>query len=531
MQQSHKKNMNRNLSLSLSIITSCLSLHGRAASAETQEDNRPNVLFILSDDHTSQAWGIYGGILADYVKNENIRRLAAEGCVLDNCFCTNSISVPSRAAILTGAYSHRNGVYSLSDALPPEADNIAKQMQAGGYQTAVIGKWHLKKRPSGFDYFYVFHDQGEYVNPIFKSATNWVDDDQGKCGEMVEGFSTDIVADRTIEWIKSRDKKKPFMMYCHFKATHEPWQFPERMKNLYNAVTFPEPCNLLEFGTEQSGRTFTGQQLEILASRWESASNDSSRKGNQYPELPFSVQNMDKTEARRKTYQKFMKDYLRCGATIDDNIGRLLRMLDEEGLRENTIVVYVSDQGYFLGEHGFFDKRMMYEESLRMPFVIRYPKEIPAGTRNKDIILNIDFASLLADYTGVKTPDKSQGHSFRANLQGHTPEGWRKNMYYRYWTQHAVRPAHMGIRNDRYKLMFIYGDRLNTTGSDDKTVTPSWEFFDLQADPHENSNRYNDPKHSATIRQMKKDLLRLRIENGDTDADTPRMKAIMEQWY
>lgn len=526
--------MKSNLLVKIGLLTGSLPFYGHAAAGvqpDTQQEERPNILFILSDDHTSQSWGIYGGILADYVKNENIRRLAAEGCVLDNCFCTNSISSPSRAAILTGAYSHLNGVYSLEDGLDPAADNLAKQMQSGGYQTALIGKWHLKKKPAGFDYFYVFHDQGEYVNPVFKTEDNWVDDDQGKHGIEEKGFSTDLVTDHTIEWIRSRQKDKPFMMCCHFKATHEPWDFPERMKHLYDDVVFPEPGNMLEFGPEKSGRTFPGQQLENMAWRWETASKDPDSWWCRYPELPFSIQGMEKVAARKKIYQKMIKDYLRCGATIDDNIGRLLRMLDEEGLSKNTIVVYVSDQGYFLGEHGFFDKRMMYEEPLRMPFVIRYPKEIPAGTRNQDIILNIDFASTLADYAGVKTPEKAQGKSFRTNLQGKTPADWRGEMYYRYWTHHSIRPAHMGIRNDRYKLMFLYGDRLNTTGSEEKATTPVWEFHDLKVDPKENKNLYGDPAYQNIIREMKTKMLELRKEMGDTDADTPRMKQIMDQYY
>lgn len=528
--------MNGNLLVKIGLLAGCMPIGGQAAIPEAHEagqnqNERPNILFILSDDHTSQAWGIYGGVLADYVKNENIRRLAAEGCVLDNCFCTNSISSPSRAAILTGAYSHRNGVYSLEDGLDPAADNLAKQMQAGGYQTAMIGKWHLKKKPSGFDYFYVFHDQGEYVNPVFKTDANWVDDDQGKHGVEEKGFSTDLVTNHTIEWIRNRQKDKPFMMCCHFKATHEPWDFPERMKHLYDDVVFPEPANMMEFGPEKSGRVFPGQQLENMAWRWETASKDPDSWWCRYPELPFSIQGMDSVSARKKIYQKMIKDYLRCGATIDDNIGRLLRMLDEEGLSKNTIVIYVSDQGYFLGEHGFFDKRMMYEEPLRMPFVIRYPKEIPAGTRNKDMILNVDFASTLADYARIKSPEKAQGKSFRANLKGETPQEWRKEMYYRYWTHHAIRPAHMGIRNERYKLMFLYGDRLNTTGSEEQATIPVWEFHDLQVDPAENKNLYGDPQYQEVIREMKTHLLELRKEVGDTDDSTPRMKQIMEQYY
>jgi len=523
--------MNKYIYGSLGVGIGCISLIGCKQGTTQQKEERPNILFILSDDHTSQSWGIYGGVLADYVKNENIRRLAKEGCVLDNAFCTNSISVPSRAAILTGAYSHQNGVYTLSDALYPEADNIAKQMQAGGYQTALFGKWHLKKQPAGFDEFCVFHDQGEYYDPIMKTASNWVDDDKGKQGDTIKGFSTDIVTDKTIEWIKNRNQDKPFMMMCHFKATHEPWDFPERMKHLYDDVEFPEPENMMEFGPEKSGRTFPGQQLENMGLRWETASKDPAAWWCLYPELPFSTKGLDKEAARKKIYQKLIKDYLRCGATIDDNIGRLLRFLDEEGLADNTIVVYVSDQGYFLGEHGFFDKRMMYEESLRMPFVIRYPKEIPAGTRNQDIILNVDFASLLADYAGVKTPENSQGRSFRSNLQGQTPEDWRDAMYYRYWTQHLIRPAHFGIRDQQHKLMFIYGDKLDTKGSEDKVSTPSWEFYDLANDPHENKNQYSNPEYAEIIREMKADLLKLRKETRDMDQNSPRMKEIMDQYY
>ena len=392
---------NADLILKAGLLATCLPIIGCNSNKKTEKEaeERPNILFILSDDHTGQAWGIYGGILADYVKNENIRRLAQEGCVLDNCFCTNSISAPSRAAIMTGAYSHRNGVYTLEDGLDPAVDNIAKQMQAGGYQTALIGKWHLKRQPAGFDHFNVFHDQGEYVNPIFKTAENWVDDDKGKQGVEVKGFSTDIVTDQTMEWIRNRDKNKPFMMCCHFKATHEPWDFPERMKHLYDDVVFPEPESMMEFGPEESGRAFQGQQLENMGWRWETASKDPDAWWCRYPELPFSTKGMDKVAARKKIYQKMIKDYLRCGATIDDNIGRLLKMLDEEGLSKNTIVVYVSDQGYFLGEHGMFDKRMMYEEPLHMPFVIRYPrgKGEMADWRNEMHVLPIGKGKKLRD--------------------------------------------------------------------------------------------------------------------------------------
>lgn len=480
------------------------------------QGQRPNILFILSDDHTSQSWGIYGGILGEYACNDNIRRLAAEGCVLDNCFCTNSISSPSRASILTGAYSHVNGLYTLSDAFDESQDNIAKELKAGGYQTAVIGKWHLKTQPQGFDYYSVFHDQGEYCDPTFINSTDpWPGG--RNYGERVRGFSTDIVAEKVIKWIKEADKEKPFMICCHFKATHEPWDFPERMRHLYDGVVFPEPENLFDWGSETTGRTFSGQPLEELARRWGVASDDPDKWWCRYPELPFYTGGMHRAAARSAAYQKLVRDYLRCGATIDDNIGKLLSVLDEMGIAENTIVVYVSDQGYFLGEHGFFDKRIMYEPSLRMPFVIRYPKEIPAGTRNKDMILNIDFASLLADYAGVKTPEQSQGRSFRRNLAGNTPGDWRKSVYYRYWTHHVNRPAHLGIRNERYKLIYFYGDPLDMTGSAKEKTVPAWEFYDLQIDPHENHNAYHEVQYQDVIAEMKEELILLRKEYKDED--------------
>lgn len=505
------------------------SLH--APSANNGNGSRPNILFILSDDHTSQSWGIYGGILSRYVKNDNIKRLANEGCVLENSFCTNSISVPSRASILTGKYSHQNGVYSLDDALSPDSSNIAKTIRESGYQTALFGKWHLKREPSGFDHYAVFHDQGEYRNPVFKTADSWIDDDKGNNGKRAIGFSTDLVTDSTICWIKQRDQSKPFLMFCHFKATHEPWDYPERFAHLYDNIEIPEPANLMEFFPSSTSRTFKGQTLETIGRNWEYASKDPDKWWCKYPGLPFSTQGMDSITARKRIYQKYIKDYLRCGATVDDNIGKLLRFLDAEDLSRNTIVIYVSDQGFFLGEHGFYDKRIMYEEALRMPFVIRYPKEIPAGTRNHDIILNTDFAALLADYAHAKVPTGSNGRSFRENLKGKTPKGWRKSAYYRYWTHHDIRPAHMGVRNDRYKLIFFYGNRLSTTGSSSIPTIPTWEFYDLKMDPHENSNSYSNPKYAKQIKRMKQELLKQRQLCGDVDTNDSTMKRIMDRYY
>nr|WP_299381157.1 sulfatase [Allomuricauda sp.] len=495
----------------------------------SQEEQRPNILFIMSDDHTSQAMDIYSGTLKDYVHTPNISRLASEGCVLDNCLVTNSICTPSRATILTGQYSHQHGVYALANALEPEADNIAKVFQQNGYQTAVVGKWHLKKEPSGFDYYNVLPGQGRYWDPILKTKDNWQDGYQG--GVEHKGFSTDVITDLTLEWLKNRNKEQPFLMMCHFKATHEPFDYPDRFKDLYRNMELPEPETLYDFGPKTTGRTFLGQSIDTLAGRYMKASAAPDKWWCVYPEMPFTTEGLDPVRARKKVYQKFIKDFLRSGAAVDDNVGRLMNYLDKNGLAENTIVIYTADQGYNLGEHGWFDKRMIFEESLHMPFVIRYPKEIRAGSRNKDLIQNIDFPALMADYAGIEKPDFVQGRSFRENLKGHTPADWRKAAYYRYWLHQPQRPGHFGIRNERYKLAFYYGQPLDVIWAEPAVTQPAWEFYDLQKDPMEVRNAYNDPQYAQIIKQMKVELERLRKEIGDTDQQYPEMVDILKNHW
>ncbi len=495
-------------------------------SCKEKNTTAPNILFVLSDDHTSSAWGIYGGRLANYVQNKNIKRLAHEGMVLNNAFCTNSICSPSRASILTGQYSHVNQVYTLREPLPKGHPNIAKTLGKQGYQTAVIGKWHLDKQPEGFDYFNVLPGQGRYHNPILKTQENWLDGWKGENGTEYKGFSTDVITDLTIEHLRKRNKERPFLMFCNFKATHEPFDYPERHAELFNNDTIPEPESLFDNGKHTTGRCFKGQVIENLGERWDRATKDSTF-WTTYPGLPYPLENLDSIQKRKKIYQKLVKDFMRCGAAIDDNIGRLLDYLDEEGIADNTIVIYTADQGYFLGEHGFFDKRLIYEESLRMPFVIRYPKEIRGGQRLDDIILNIDFPALLADYAGLKEVDYFQGKSFRENLKGNTPKDWRKQMYYRYWLHHPNRPAHFGIRNERYKLAFFYGQGLEMQGASKESSDPAWEFYDLKNDPKEIHNAIDDPSYTEVINEMKNNLSKERIKYNDLDEKYPVMKEIL----
>lgn len=510
--------------LSIIVVTGCKG-KPKEEKAEVKPE-RPNILFIMSDDNTAQAWGVYGGILKDYVHTPNIARLADEGTLLENCLVSNSICTPSRATILTGQYSHVNGVKILDAGLSPAYNNIAKEMQKGGYQTSIVGKWHLKQEPAGFDYYAVLPGQGEYHNPIIKTADNWQDYYEG--GKQYDGYSTDVIADMTIDWIENRDENKPFMAMCHFKATHEPYDYPERYADLYKDQEIPAPDSFYDSSASVTGRSFLGQSMDNLKQRYlDATAHPELRKDfMNYPGLPFSVAGLTNEEARYKTYQKMIKDFMRSTAGVDDNIGKLLDYLEESGLAENTVVIYTADQGYFLGEHGWFDKRLIFEESMHMPFVIRYPKEVKAGARNKDLIENVDFSALFADYAGIEYPKDMQGTSFRENLKGNTPSNWRDYAYYRYWDHSKDRPGHFGIRGKRYKLAFFYGNGFEGAAQDQ-----FWDFYDLQEDPKELHNAYNDPKYKDIITELKAQILKKKEAVADTDADTPEVLDIIKKHW
>ncbi|MBD3176094.1 MAG: sulfatase-like hydrolase/transferase [Armatimonadia bacterium] len=459
---------------------------------------RPNILFIMSDDHTSQAWGCYGSRLAPYAPTRHIDRLAAEGAALENCFCTNAICVPSRATIMTGQYSHMNGAKTLGGSLSPDTDNVAKRLQAAGYRTALIGKWHLKEPPAGFDHYEVLHGQGRYHDPILWSGS----DDWDGPGTAHEGHSTDVITSRALRWL-DRAAPEPFALMCHYKAVHEPFYGPERYRHLLKDVDLPEPADLL-WPESPRDKVFDGWPLEILMERF-------LRNPHRYSPPPLDVAGLDEHGKRRATYQKFIHDYLRCVAGIDDNVGRLLRWLDRSGLSEDTLVIYTSDQGYFLGEHNLFDKRFMLEESLRMPFVARYRLEIPPGLRVDDLVTNVDFAETLLDFAGAEIPGDMQGRSFRPCLRGESPADWRDAVYYHYWTHQPTRPSHYGVRTRRYKLIYYYG--LVREG---RRPGDCWELYDLDRDPHERANVIDHPRYRARVLELKAELRRLREQYGDT---------------
>jgi arylsulfatase A-like enzyme len=472
--------------------------------------NGPNILFIMADDHTTQAISCYGGFLAGLADTKNIDRIAREGVRLENCFCTNSICSPSRATILTGTYSHKNGVRCLGQTLGDPLITFPELFQRAGYQTAVFGKWHLRSTPKGFDNSKVLQVQGRYEDPQF--LINGSEE-----LETIKGWSTDIIADMTTDFIRKRDKTKPFMALCHFKATHDPWDSREPYKSMFKDIEFPEPDNLYDTYQDRStAAKKTTLKLEMI--------NQSTYPHDRLKDVSWRRQ-------RKHIYQQYIKDFIRCGRVLDENVGRLLNFLDAEGLSENTIVVYTADQGHFLGEHGFFSKRFMYDEAMRMPFIIRYKRWFKPGTVNEDMITNVDFAPTLLDMAGIPVPAIMQGRSFKQNLRGRTASDWPKAVYYHYW-QHLLHRnvvAHYGIRTKNKKLIFYYGLPLGQTNY--KPTQPEWELFDLVKDPQEMKNVYGDPAYAKATAKLKKQLLASKQQVGDTDEQYPDLMEVRKKYW
>lgn len=463
-------------------------------------DTRPNILFIMSDDHASHAMSCYGSRIN---QTPNLDRIADGGMRFDNCFCTNSICTPSRATILTGTYNHVNQVTTLSTPMDNRLLTFPRLLRETGYQTAIFGKWHLgigpHHCPTGFDDWAVLPGQGLYHNPdfIFKGPG-------GGARRTVKGYVTDIITDMCLDWLKDRDKERPFCLLCHHKAPHRAWEPDEKHAHLYLNKQIPEPETLYD---DYANRASAAEAAEMRVGVHMNARD-----------LKCEIsQGLSEQELRRWAYQRYIKDYLRVVASMDDNVGRLLDYLDAEGLTDDTIVIYTSDQGFFLGDHGWYDKRFMYEESLRMPFILRYPREVQPRTANDDIVLNVDFAPLFLDLAGIPIPESFQGHSFRTQLSGEASPDWRQAMYYRYWMHKAHHNvyAHYGLRTKRYKLIYYYSDALGQPGAIDETHEPEWELFDLETDPYELRNVYDDPSYASVVRHLKTELHRLQDEVGD----------------
>ena len=507
--------LSRRCFLQLSAATGLTLAGNQAAWAKLKSKTPPNILFLFSDDHAQQAISAYGSRIN---QTPNIDRIASEGARFNNNFCANSICGPSRATVLTGLFSHKNGFKTNRDQFDGAQDTFPKHLQQSGYQTAMIGKWHLKTDPTGFDYWEVLPGQGEYYNPLFINQN----------GErQVFGYNTDIVTDLALRWLQEgRDQEKPFLLMCQFKAPHRNWLPAPRHLNLYEEVEIPEPDTLFDdYSTRSSAlhenemsieRHFrTDYDLQVHEGKdWKPYTTMSPKQRAAW-DAAFDARNAEFKAAKlegkdlvRWKYQRYIKNYLRCIAAVDENVGRILDYLDWAGLSENTLVIYSSDQGFYLGEHGLYDKRWMYEESLRMPLLARWPGVIEAGSEVDALTQNIDFAPTFLEAAGAAPLPQAQGASLLPLLKGETNAPWRKSIYYHYYETgvHNVAP-HEGVRTDRYKLLHFY-------------LRDEWEFYDLQTDPTEVQNRYADPACAEVIAALKQELARLR-----NDYDVPENTA------
>lgn len=464
-------------------------------SCNKMNSKTPNILFMMSDDHCKQAISAYGGRLANVAPTPNIDKIANEGMRFNNCFVTNSICTPSRASIFTGKYSHKNGVYKFT-ALDQSQPTLPKLMQKAGCHTGIVGKYHLHSNPVGFDYWSILPGQGRYYNPEFVEMGDEDDSGRVRNGKRTAypGHSTDVIANKALNYLKSKKSdSKPFIFFCHFKAPHGNWKYAKRYENLYKDVNIPLPGNLHDdYSTRSDAIKNT---LQYIGSEW-----------GHHTDFIKETSHLEGMERKEAQYQLWIKQYLRCIKGIDDNVGRILDFIDESGLADDTIVIYTSDQGFFLGEHGLYDKRFMYEESLRMPFLIRWPGKIEPKSENNDIILNIDFAPTLLDAVSFSAPSEMQGRSFLPLLKGKTPKDWRDSMYYRYYYSHFETEPHYGIRTEKYKL--IYFDLID-----------QWELYDLEIDPREMNNVYHNPEYSETVLRLKKELNILQNKLGDDPDD------------
>lgn len=491
------------------LIALCVTSGAFAADALKQ----PNILFIFSDDHAYQAISAYG---AGLNKTPNIDRLANEGIRFDRCLTTYSLCGPSRACVLTGKYSHLNGFYNnYNSKFDGSQVTMPKLLHAAGYQTAVVGKWHLESDPTGFDFWEILYGQGQYYNPPMK-----------KDGKRIvhPGYVTDIITDEALDWLKNkRDASKPFLLMCQHKAPHREWEPNLKNLALYDGVKFPEPPTLFD---DYAGRGKAEHEQDMTIAKTMTKSDNKLVAPKQLtPEqrkawdayydprnAEFQAQKLTGQDLVRWKYQRYMHDYLATIASVDESVGKLLDYLKEAGLEQNTIVVYCSDQGFYLGEHGWFDKRWIFEQSLRTPLLVRWPGVTKPGTVNSDMVSNLDFAETFLDAAGAPIPAEMQGRSIVPILKGQTPADWRKSFYYHYYEHPAVHDVakHYGIVTDRYKLVHFYEPEFNY-----------WELFDLQKDPQELKSVYNDPAYLETQSKLHQELDKLRTDLKVPAEDPP----------
>jgi len=510
------------------------ALEGQSATA-AQPARRPNIVFIFSDDHAPHAIGAYNGWLKSVNPTPNIDKLAASGMLFRNSFCTNSICGPSRAVIQTGKHSHKNGFMNNGNSFDWTQQTFPKLLQQAGYTTALYGKSHLQGKPQGYDDWKVLPGQGLYYNPDLITPEGTI---------RIEGHCTDVVTDLAVEWLKEgRDSSKPFMLMVQHKAPHRNWMPALRHLELYDDVVMPEPNTLFDKWHDNAPPArfqeleidrhmhlnfdlfvdltpdFDGNAQEGGTDR--SASRNMQRMSSEQlaawrgfygpRDAAFHEAGLTADGLVRWKYQRYVKNYLRCVRGVDESVGTLMATLEELGLDDNTVVIYSSDQGFYIGDHGWYDKRWMYEESLKMPLIVKWPGVTEAGSVNEDLVQNLDYAETFLEMAGAEVPADMQGRSLVPLLAGDTPEDWRESIYYHYYEYPSVHmvPRHYGVRNDRYKLMHFY-------------QFDEWEFYDLETDPDELHNLYGDPASAEVINAMKAELNRLRAHYDD-DSDVSEL--------
>lgn len=517
----------RNLDKAFALSMAAAALCG--CHEDKKESRKPNILFIMTDDHTTQAMSCYEGSL---LHTPNMDRIAEEGIRFDNCYATNALSGPSRACIMTGKFSHINGFTDNACIFDGDQQTFPKLLQEAGYQTAMIGKWHLISDPQGFDWWSILSGQGEqgnYYSPEFK--------ENGK--EIIEeGYVSDVITDKALNYLKDRDKDRPFCMMFHHKAPHRNWMPSPRHLGIFNDTVFPEPDNLFDdyssrcsAASEQDMNlesTFTEDWDLKLMTREEMLADPDNRLARMYFRMPEEVQEkwdsvyaqrikeyrsgtIKGKELVRWKYQQYMRDYLATVMAVDESIGRIMDYLEDTGELDNTIIVYTSDQGFFLGEHGWFDKRFMYEECQRMPLVIRYPKAVKAGSTSEALCMNIDFAPTFLDFAGIPVPEDIQGKSLKGILSGNgrTPDDWRDAVYYHYYeypAEHSVK-RHYGIRTKDWKLIHFYND------------IDAWEMYDMKNDPKEMTNVFDRQEYSSVRQELAEILRKTQEQYKDNDPD------------
>ena len=503
------------------------------AHAGQTSPGRPNIIHIMSDDHAYQAISAYGDPLSQGAPTPNIDRLASEGMLFRRAYVENSLSTPARACLMTGLYSHQNGQRTLGKGIDSTKTFVSEIFRDNGYQTAVVGKWHMQCEPKGFDYYRVFSGQGEYYNPRVKSH-----DSDGKYLRQ-EGYATELVTDMALEFLENRDTTRPFILFVHHKAPHRNWLPALKYLELYEGETFPMPATInddyssrgdaardqhmsilrdmtMEYDLKvfDASEKYAGERHRDQLARALDRLTDSEKQMvmDSYNERNADIATADLSEEQLLLwkYQRYVKDYLRVIHSVDESVGELLAYLEEKGLLDNTVVTYCSDQGFYMGEHGWFDKRFMYEESFRTPLLIRYPSVIKPGVESRAMVQNIDFAPTYLDLAGIKAPEEMVGRSMVPVLKhnGRAPLRWRRYLYYHYYdtpSEHSVW-RHDGVFDKRYKLIHFYDEKGQKASYD--------ELYDLRKDPSELNNIIADKKYGRVLKRLYRVLDRFRSQQG-----------------